>query len=1082
MRAPNVIYSGLCGVCGGDLSVEEALKGRCGKKNEFFERYFTPREFYEFSEFFKKSVGELRSVQKFWAKRVFFGESFTAVATTGVGKTSFGLMMALFMALKKRRSYVLFPTTLLLNQAVSMIRSFAEKQDIDLSINEDGGDVRVIYYHSGLKKAGEKFFHLLDEGEFEILVTTPQFLSRHFERLRETVFDFIFVDDVDSILRASKNVERILVLLGFRKHGDKWTGSSRGVLIVSTATARSGKKTRILRKLLNFDVGSSAHTMRNIEDVFVSTEDLSVLKEILRKAGKGGIIYTESSERSEEIYRSLKGEFRTGLVTGRRKEDYRRFERGEIDYLVGTAHYYGLLVRGLDLPEKIRYCVFVSAPVMRFRIEDVENAGPGMVRALAVIFRGDEEVKGLLKYLPEIEKDSEKLLKLKKAIKNAMERGSAGERDIVFVDGELVFPDVRTYIQGSGRTSRMFSGGITKGISFLMEDDERILRAFRERAKLYDIEFKSLGEVDLEAVMKEVNLTREKCRERTGFEDKIKPTLFIVESPTKAKQISRFFGHPAIKILTEDDGSAIAYEVATPDEILIVTASLGHVTDLVPDRGFFGVELNGDFTPVYGTIKRCRSCGHQFTDERKDCPKCHSYEIDDTKGRIEALRKLAVEAGRVVIGTDPDAEGEKIAWDLKNLLSGSGEIKRAEFHEVTKKGVLKALRNLRDVDENLVASQIVRRIEDRWIGFILSRILWKKFNDHSLSAGRAQTPVLGWIVERARKSRRRKRIGFIKELGLSVDDPPSNRIEIEISAMFERDEEKTPPPPYTTDAMMRDAVSILKIPVKEAMEIAQNLFETGLITYHRTDSTRVSEDGLRVAIEFLGKDATLREWAREGAHECIRPTKPLDRDTLYRLIQEGVIQVEGLSWRHFALYDLIFRRFMASQCPPVRIRRMGYRVRYGGGEIHEERIVRAEGRGYELYRWGFGVRDPLPEGKFTFDVEIRHVPSVPLYTQSEIVHMMREKGIGRSSTYATIVEKLFARGYIRDNKGRIFPTRLGRRVFSFLNSRFGNLVSEERTRLLMNKMDAIGRGEMEYHAALEELYREVTALPEQDII
>jgi reverse gyrase len=1075
MTESKVLYANLCPVCGRDLGSDELHHGRCKFKKFRLCSLKGDRLVREFFDFFKRVVGEPRAVQRFWAKRIVKGESFAAVAPTGIGKTSFGSVMALFLALKGNRSYIILPTTLLVRQVVGYLTDHAERAGITLSLNGKGEGVHIAYYYTGIEKEERDAFNELVRGKkFNILVTTTQYLARSFGMLKGLTFDFIFVDDVDAVLKASKNVERILALLGLYQTKDGWKGEAKGVLMVSTATAKKGQKVRLFRKLLNFDLGTSSHAARNIEDVVINSE--KVLTDMIERLGKGGIIYARNGEEAQDIYRRLKEVYRVGIVTADRKQDYDLFERGELDYLVGTAYYYGTLVRGLDLPERIRFAVFVGAPVFRIRVEDIDSLKPTMIRALALIFREDERIKKLIRLLPVIERREKELKELKGLLKKLLKEGGVKEKDVVVREGEVIFPDIRTYIQGSGRTSRLYAGGITKGASFLLEDDEEILNAFIERARVYDVEFKRLEEVDFERLRREIDESREAFRRRSEFRDVIRPALFIVESPTKAKQISRFFGQPSIKVFQGEDVQLIAYEVPTPNYVLLVTASLGHITDLIPNRGFHGVLVDGGFTPVYSSIKRCRNCGHQFTEERDSCPKCKGKDIDDSKRRINALRRLAHDAEFVIIGTDPDAEGEKIAWDLRNLLSGCGTIKRAEFHEVTRRAINEALTNLRDIDENLVRAQLVRRIEDRWIGFTLSQRLWKAFNDTNLSAGRAQTPVLGWIIERARENRERKKVGMIKELSLSLEGLEKEYVTLKVERVEERVEERTPLPPYTTDSLLKDANFILKLSAKKAMSIAQGLFESGLITYHRTDSTRVSDVGLRVAKEFLGEEFRGREWFVEGAHECIRPTRPLPKDMLQRLIQEEVIQVEGITWQHLALYDLIFNRFMASQCSPYKVRLVRYRIRYDGKEKEEERVLEASGMAVELYKWAVKLRPRLREGEYEVRAEIISLPKAPLFTQSEIIGLMKERGIGRPSTYATIVDKLFIRRYVAEKNGKVFPTRRGIAVYGYLNRHYSSYVSEERTKVLELKMDAIERGELDYHRALEELYTEIRGI------
>lgn len=1064
------IYFDLCPICKKELTLNEIKRRVCNRKCLPLCYRKEDSLVEEFQSFFEKIVGKPKSIQIFWAKRILRNESFAAIAPTGIGKTSFGLAMALFLATKWKRSYVILPTTILVRQSIEILQRYVGKLNIEAGFNEES-DLQILYYHGNLKKKEkEKFFEELGKNRYKILITTTQFLSKHFQQLK--TFNFIFVDDVDAILKASRNVDRILMLLGFRQKGKEWVGEAKGCLMVSTATGKKGRKTKLFRELLSFDVGSSTFAVRNITDIIVKS--LSELEKILRQMGKGGIIYATSSEEAEKIYERLKNKFRIGIVTAEKKKDYERFEKGELDYLVGTAYYYGTLVRGLDLPEKIRFTVFYKCPVFRIRIEDIDSISENLVRILALIFRDDERVKKFVPILPSIERRPKELEELRKILKEVIKEGKIKEADVVVREGEIIIPDVRTYIQGSGRCSRLFAGGITKGASFILEEDEEILEAFIKRASFYDIEFIRIEDVNFSSLIKEIDETRKSFGRKEEF-DIIKPTLFIVESPTKAKQISRFFGKPSIKIIDNENEMAIVYEVATGKHILLVTASLGHVTDLITNRGYHGVLIGDEFIPIYASIKKCKECGYQFTEEVEKCPKCGSESVDNSKKRINALRKLAHDCELIIIGTDPDTEGEKIAWDLRNLLAGCGEIKRAEFHEVTKKALTNALENLRDIDENLVKAQIVRRIEDRWIGFELSQKLWKVFNDTNLSAGRAQTPVLGWIMERAKEHRKKRKVAIIKELGLTLEyDKPI--VDIEIELIEEREEERSPLPPYTTDTMLRDANNILKLKAEEAMKLAQALFENGLITYHRTDSTKVSDVGLRIAEEYLGSYFSPRKGFGEGAHECIRPTRAIDKRTLQRLLQEGVIQTEELTLRHLALYDLIFRRFMASQCKKYKVKVAKYKIKFDGKEIEEERILEAEGKAIELYKWCVSIKKPLPEGKRRVKAEVRALPLVPLYSQADVLQLMKERGIGRPSTYATLLQKLFLREYIRERYGKLVPTFRGIRVFNFLSRRYSKFVSEERTRLLEEKMDKIEQGKLNFEETLKELYQEVKSI------
>lgn len=1029
-----LIYENLCPVCGGDLSFEEIERGIClNKKTRICEESEL-----EFEKFFEKCVAPLREIQRMWAKRILRGESFSLVAPTGIGKTSFGLAMSLFLAKKRKKSYVIFPTSLLVKQAVETLKNFAGKVGMEIGLNEVK-DFSVGFYHSEVERGG--FFENLHN--FDILITTSQFLAKNFDKLEGLKFDFVFVDDVDSVLKASRNVERILKLLDLEK--------KKSVLVVSTATAKVGRKAELFRRYLNFSIGSSQFFLRNIEDVIANGTSI---EELLEKLGDGGIIYARSLEECEELKERLR-EFKVGIVTSKNLKDFEAFLKGEVKHLIGTAHHYGALVRGLDLPEKIKFAIFTGCPAYRVRVEDLEKVSPSVLRILVHFYKDDERIA---KYVPKLRFIEKIAGEVRGALKEVMSEREANVRDAVVRKGEIIFPDVRTYIQASGRTSRLTVNGLTKGASFLFEGDNQLLNAFLERAKFFDINFRDISEIDLDFLKREIEESRKKKREL----DLIRPALFIVESPTKAKQIARFFGRPGIRMVD----SVPVYEVPTEKYLLLITSTLGHLTDLVTNRGFHGVE---GFTPIYTTIKRCRKCGNQFTESV--CPRCRSEVYEDSYRIISSLRKVAEEAEIIIVGTDPDAEGEKIGWDLRCLLCG--EIKRAEFHEVTKRAILEALNNLKLPNLNLVKAQIVRRIEDRWIGFELSQKLQNHFGKKNLSAGRAQTPALGWIMERYRDSRRKRSIAVFPDYEISLElETGEKELELKIELLEDRIEKRTPFPPYTTNSLLFDANMILKMSAKQTMQIAQELFENGLITYHRTDSTRVSEVGMAIAREYLKDDFQGREWFSEGAHECIRPTRAVDRNTLERLIDEGILVVEGFRWPHFALYDLIFRKFMASQCKEFTVRVKKYRISVAGKTFDEERIVSAEGRAYELFK-SVWVKKDLAPGIHRAKVEIRKVPVSPLLSQADLIRMMKERGIGRPSTYSVILDKLFARGYIFEKNGKLIPTKEGIKVYEYLIENYERFISEARTRNLEEKMDAIERGEVDYLEALKELYEEI---------
>jgi reverse gyrase len=473
----------------------------------------------------------------------------------------------------------------------------------------------------------------------------------------------------------------------------------------------------------------------------------------------------------------------------------------------------------------------------------------------------------------------------------------------------LLIPDAPTYLQASGRTSRLYLGGISRGISIVLVDDPRLLKGLERRISwmVEDFSFSELERGKLSGMIEEVDrdrelvrlvraglLSKEELERQRGLE--FKTSLLVVESPNKARTIANFFGTPSVK----EYGRLRVYEVSLGNQTILITATGGHVYELVTGpplklgdwRDLFGVAArDGRYVPLYTSIRRCPRCLQQFTGvgEEKACPYCGSSFLTDSLEVVEAIREVAREVDEILVGTDPDTEGEKIAYDLLNALKPlNPNVRRVEFHEVTKRALLGALAGPRGVNVDLVKAQLVRRVEDRWIGFSLSKLLQEGFGNKNLSAGRVQTPVLGWVIEAAWKWRRTKKrylsatvgdLEFVFELPrelAGIGFGAVERMEVEIYGK-EREEIKLGPhPPFTTDAALSELSSSLRIPVSRIMEILQDLFEAGFITYHRTDSTRISEAGMRVAEEYLrqmGWEELLvrRSWGEGGAHEAIRP-------------------------------------------------------------------------------------------------------------------------------------------------------------------------------------------------------------------
>ncbi|RLE81496.1 MAG: reverse gyrase [Thermoprotei archaeon] len=1139
----------------------------------------------EINLMFRKVLGSnMWSAQRTWAKRLIQGKSFAILAPTGVGKTVFGIMAALYIASRGGRSYIILPTTLLVSQVHKKLQKFSEK----LGLN-----VKILGYSGTRGSARKDFGEALEKGEFNILITTSQFLARNYDKIKNFNFDFIFVDDVDALLKSSKNIDRVLVLLGFpedvvnaalrliyikrsmayyisrkleipseilnerKELEDKikafLSNNNTGLLIVSTATGKvRGIRVKLFRELLGFEVGSRAEFLRNIADMYYEPREESLedaVVKIVSKLGKGGLVFVpvdKGVEYAEYLTKILNERgIAAGLIHAREKEPLQEFLEGRLDVLVGIAIYYGLLVRGLDYPEIIRYAVFAGVPRFKFALEISE---PNPIRVLQLLINIRDTLKGndldlAEKYIVFIrrvltELDKAKLLRLMEALKEGETlSGSLGriqERiievanflknllaredvikeieklpnvSVIRENGRLyiLVPDAMTYLQASGRTSRMYAGGISKGLSVVIVDDKKLINGLIRQTKWYseDVEWQPWNEKVVEEVIEEVNRDREKIRKvlrgeikEAGIEP-LRTALLIVESPNKARTISNFFGKPTVRKI----GKYPVYEVGTGDYLLNIIASGGHVYDLVTREGFHGVKVSGNyFIPIYTTLKRCLECGEQFTDEIQDrtCPNCGSTNVVDSKSIIDTIRELAREVDLVLIGTDPDTEGEKIGWDIAiTIYPYSGKVKRMEFHEVTKRAITQAMKTLRDLDNRLVEAQLVRRIEDRWIGFELSKKLWDAFGQRTLSAGRVQTPLLGWIIERYYEHLKSRRTVFFVTLSngyvvtldnIEVKGRKSREVAYELrsqKAVVKRISSEivtlNPPPPFSTDTMLREAVRVLRIGVDGVMRIAQDLFELGLITYHRTDSTRVSPAGRNIAREYIvdkfSEDMFVpREWMKEGAHECIRPTRPIDSNQLMSMIREGIIRViRPLTRRHFMLYDLIFRRFMASQMIP-------------GEALHEKYLIQIgeyskEVKGYtEIVKKGFMVIyqyiDLMPkfeEREYDIiNVQTRRIATVPLYTQADLIKLMKERGIGRPSTYAKIIRTLLERRYVIESKRKkLIPTQRGISVYNYLIERYKNLVSENRTRVVEARMKEIEEGRISYQEVLREFFDEI---------
>lgn len=1170
------IYRGMCPNCGGDISDWELLgsgvcskclptpimdeekiyrelvkRGKVGEYARFLEIEF---ELKNFSRFFNLLVGSRPwALQEVWSKRVLMGRSFSIVAPTGIGKTLFGLMMALYLAGKGRKSYIIVPTSLL-------VEHLLEKASIFLKIMDEKGmpSPTVIGYYSTMrKKQIKETLECITNQNFSILITTDRFLYNRFDLIKNVKFDFIFVDDVDSFLKSPKNIDKVVLLMGFKPEDiekvlseDKSNIANENpirlkhdrVLVVSGATLR-GKRTkriRIFRRLFGFEPGFSSEFVRNIANLFIKSKG-DIKKEtveLIKRHGPGCLVFVpqvKGIEYAKEIAESLReAGIETFVYERMNSKMLEKFVNGEYAVLAGVASNRSPLARGLDLPETIRYVVFAGVPRREIRV-GVNECNPQkiltLLKALSPLLENKllKEAAPILSALSKIVPVNRELInKIREADEKKIElEGFAGHvlhvvrearnllvkimEDVDFrkmserldvdvkIDGKeyvLIIPDVDGYIQASGRSSRFYAMGISRGISIILVDDDKAFYGLSKRIQLaMDEEF---NEYSLEKALeefKQVDGDREIIKKirRGEFSveaiDVIRSALIIVESPTKARAIAYFFGRPARRTIND----LTVYEVASGQLILNIVASGGHIFDLTTEGGFHGVIREGGYyAPIYTDIRRCSNCGEQFTD-REECPACKSKNIRSKKEIVELLRKLAVEVNKVFIATDPDAEGEKIGYDIYAIVKPyCKDIERLEFHEITRRALKKALLEPRNIKLSFVQAQVVRRIEDRWIGFELSRRLWEKFKIKTLSAGRVQTPVLGWVIERMDELKKKVPVAEIQlENGLSfklvnllnADELKKKFKNGKLTALIDnvsfREETIYPPPPYTTDSMLRDAAQKLGFSVGYTMNLAQMLFESGLITYHRTDSTTVSTTGIDIAKRFLEENYPNlfkpRGYRREGAHECIRPTKPLNARQLRFYLSSGVIRIpQRLSADHLRLYDMIFRRFIASQMSEAKVIVQEFNIKINGSEVKQSRIIKSVKGGFLMVSPTIRLEKEAKEGEYkVISMRVRHVPLVRPYREGDLIALMKERGIGRPSTYSKIINILLKRRYIVEKNKAVFGTRLGRAVYQYLSRNFKSLVSEELTRNLEETIDAVENGQVWYQDVLKSMENEI---------
>lgn len=524
-------------------------------------------------------------------------------------------------------------------------------------------------------------------------------------------------------------------------------------------------------------------------------------------------------------------------------------------------------------------------------------------------------------------------------------------------------------------------------------------------------------------------------------------TLLIVESPAKARTIQQYLGKE--------------YEVL---------ASVGHVRDL-PKTNKDAVDIEGGFVPRY-------------------------VISPDKREVIERIKKAAAKADEIYLATDPDREGEAIAWHIKEAV-GLKKPKRVVFHEITKAAVEEAVAHPRAIDENLRQAQEARRVLDRIVGYDLSGLIWKKVR-YGLSAGRVQSPALRILAEREREIKAFIPVTYYVLSALfkakggqfpaTCVEQPDTAQETErivslgkkatwsIADITERSEERAPRPPFTTSTLQQVASTRLGFSPSRTMRAAQKLYEAGHITYMRTDSVALSKEAvtkiLSVVESEYGKEyveartyKTKSKNAQE-AHEAVRPT-------------DASRGHAGATADEEKLYELIRTRALASQMASAKVLRTNVKIKADADiplfSTNGSRVMfpgwlacdtRARGEDVELPKLSVGEAVSLVE----LGSEEKQTEPPNRYTEAGLVKELEKRGIGRPSTYASIMKTIQDRGYVEKNGRTLMPTATGMVVSGWLEEHFAEYVSDTFTAEMEDELDEIARGEREYEATLSEFY------------
>ncbi len=544
--------------------------------------------------------------------------------------------------------------------------------------------------------------------------------------------------------------------------------------------------------------------------------------------------------------------------------------------------------------------------------------------------------------------------------------------------------------------------------------------------------------------------------------------LIIVESPAKANTIKKFLG-----------GSTK------------VVASMGHIRDLPKSK--LGVNIEKDFEPEYINIRG--------------------------KGElIKSLKKEANSAKKVYLATDPDREGEAIAWHLAHILEiDENAENRVTFNEITKNAVQEAIKKPRKLDRNLIDAQQARRVLDRIVGYQISPLLWKKVRK-GLSAGRVQSVAVKLIVDReeeiekfvpeeywniyAKLSDKETKTPFEakftgkngKKVELKNEEQVKeilNELKKEkfiVKEIKKSDKKRTPAPPFTTSTMQQEASRKIGFTLKKTMSVAQGLYEglkiegrghIGLITYMRTDSTRISEvaraSAKKQIEEKFGKNYYENRYYKtkadsQDAHEAIRPT--------YIELTPDSIK-NDLTAEQYKLYKLIYNRFIASQMAQAVFDTVSVAIDCGNNNF-KANGQKLKFKGFmAVYFEGEDEKDEeIPELKENEEVNKEKIEPKqsfteppPRYTEASLVKTLEEKGIGRPSTYSPTITTIIERRYIEKEKKQLVPTELGKVVNNLLINSFNDIVNVDFTAKIEKEFDNIADGKEEWKDTIREFYK-----------